>query len=142
VGRWYAGGSQNEDGTHFTISCVQGSWTAGVRAVERLVPVDAEEQFVLREATYQLDEGAAQKLPVTLRESSLYSWQTRPGSSMTQYGQDLAAALLRGDAEWLTLKFKDGANKEKAWRFNVKGSRNDKTFAQDVGCPTPRKAAQ
>jgi hypothetical protein len=133
---WSHGTSVSADGARFTLDCSYTEWAPSVQTVERLVPSDATDQWANRDVTFQFDNGPVQRAKGTLRESSLLFWQSDPGSTIqTQYGQDIAAGLMRGNHKTLTIRTTDGADRPKEWRFDVEGSAQDMPVGPDTLCP-------
>jgi len=133
---WQNGGSVSADGARFQILCLDGEWKIGLKTIERLVPPDADRQWVNRDVTFQFDNEPVQRTKGTLNENRLDLTQSDEGSTVDlNYGQDVAAGLLRGSYKTLTIRTTDGANRSKKWHFDVEGSRGHTPNDPAFGCP-------
>lgn len=139
---WNNGSTVSADGSALKILCLDGEWLVGVKTIERLVPPEADSQWVNRDVTFQFDALPEQRTKGTLNESRLELTQADEGSTVSlNYGQDIAAGLIRGNHKTLTLKTKDGGGRPKEWRFDVSGSREGIPSGEFDSLPCPRPAA-
>ena len=135
---WRNGSTVSADGSVFDIMCLDGEWRVGVQTIERLVPPEAESQWVNRDVAFQFDNLPEQRTRGTLNENKLELTQADEGSTVSlNYGQDVAAGIIRGDHKTLTLRTSDGANRPKEWRFDIAGSREALPPDGVLPCPRP-----
>jgi hypothetical protein len=134
---WSGGRSVAEDGTVLSLSCLSDGWSPAVQTIERLVPTDETDQWVNRDIEFQFDNGPVQRAKGTLRETSVLFWQTDASTIQTEYGQDLAAGLLRGNHRTLTIRTTDGSNRRKEWHFDVASSARQIASQGVQSCPLP-----
>jgi hypothetical protein len=133
---WQGGDTVSVDGARFRILCLNGEWSVSVHTVERLVPPNSPRQWVNRDVAFQFDNEPAQPTKGTLNENRLDFNQTEEGSSVNlNYGQDIAAGLMRGARKTLTVSTLDGQNRPKKWVFDVAGSSS--AIPNDTNFPCP-----
>jgi hypothetical protein len=133
---WRDGGAVSADGARFSIVCVYGEWSLGLKTIERLVPPDSERQWVNRDVFYKFGNEPEQRTKGTLNENRLDLNQAEEGSTVSlNYGQDVAAGLMRGNHKTLTIRTTDGADRPKQWSFDIEGSRGNIPNDAMGGCP-------
>lgn len=133
---WRNGEAVSADGTRFQILCLHGEWQITVKTIERLVAPNAERQWVNRDVMFQFDNESAQRTKGTLNENRLDLTQSEEGSTVDlNYGQDVAAGLMRGNHKTLLIRTTDGANRPKEWRFDIEGSRGQIPNDPSFNCP-------
>jgi hypothetical protein len=133
---WQNGEAVSADGTRFQILCLNGEWLITVKTVERLVPPEAERQWVNRDVIFQFDNERAQRTKGTLNENRLDLVQSEEGSTVSlNYGQDVAAGLMRGNHKTLLVRTTDGASRPKEWRFDIDGSHGQIPNDPGFNCP-------
>ena len=136
AGAWENGESVNADGARFRMLCFDGEWSIGLKTIERLVPPEADRQWVNRDVAFQFDDGPVERTKGTLNENRLDLRQSDEGSTVDlNYGQDVAAGLIRGSHRTLTIRTNDGANRPKEWRFDVTDAQSHIQNDKRLPCP-------
>jgi hypothetical protein len=135
---WEGGETVSGDGSRLQLLCLDGEWKVTVKTPERLVPPEAESQWVNRDVSFQFDTGPAQRTKGTLNENRLDLTQADVGSTVSlNYAQDVAAGLLRGGRRTLTIRTTDGAGRPKEWKFDAQGARRNIANDTMLPCPMP-----
>lgn len=135
---WRNGTTTSADGSVFSLLCYNGEWHVNVKTIERLVPPESESQWVNRDVYFQFDKAPEERTKGTLNENTLGLTQADEGSTVDlNYGQDIAAGLMRGDHKALVIRTRDGNDRPKEWRFDITGSREALPVDDMMPCPRP-----